>query len=171
MLQVTSCVASCSPGFYLDKTSSACLPCHESCSECTSATDSNCTDCKIGYVYVPTSQRCERNSGQPVFRDPTTGESQFCHVSCSQCKGPKATDCIACDPVGKVLLADGHCVDQCPDGFYRNRTQIQMIETSICSACSIGCQYCSGPNDCSMCVSKEKYSLNNGICVPLCPSG
>ncbi|CAF1326941.1 unnamed protein product [Adineta steineri] len=168
-LQYHTCVSSCSPGFYLSQADSQCLACHDTCLNCTSSNESSCLSCKLGYVYLPESHRCEKYSGKPYYIDSNTGETRDCHSSCTQCKGPKETDCIACNIVTEVLLNDGHCVNDCPDGSYINESITNEIDTNICMPCSIGCKKCNKENQCSECDGSKGYHFQGGYCVPTCP--
>ena len=170
-LQQTTCVASCSPGFYLSTEQKQCLPCYETCLNCTSSKEDACYSCKIGYIYIELTHRCEKPTGQSFYHDSKTGATRPCHSSCAQCTGPKATDCIACNPVTEVLLDDGHCVNDCPAGFFVNITKSETIETNICSACPTGCKKCLNPAQCLQCDETQGYKLQNSQCVPTCASG
>ncbi|CAF3855729.1 unnamed protein product [Adineta steineri] len=168
-LQYHTCVSSCSPGFYLSQTDSQCLACHDTCLNCTSPNEESCLSCKLDYVYISHSHRCEKYSGKPYYIDSNTRETHDCHSSCTQCKGPKATDCIACNLVTEVLLNDGHCVNDCSDGFYINKSKTNEIDTNICMPCSIGCKKCNKENRCKECDGSKGYHFQGEYCVPTCP--
>ncbi len=161
----------CSPGFYLEKNLFRCLPCHETCLNCTSSNEASCLSCKIGYVYLPDSRRCEKYTGKPYYTDSKTGETRTCHSSCAQCKGPKPDDCIACNPITEVLLNDGHCVNECPSGLYISENKSNDIETNICLPCPTGCKICSHQYLCQECDDKKGYYLKDQNCVPTCEPG
>ncbi|CAF0849788.1 unnamed protein product [Adineta ricciae] len=167
-LQYHACVASCSPGFFLSKSTLQCLPCHDSCLNCTSSSELACTSCKIGYVFLADEHRCEKHIGKPFYLDTKTGETHTCHASCAQCKGPKPSDCIACNPKAEILLDDGHCVNECPVGYYKHEKQTIEYQTNTCLPCSIGCTKCLDINDCRRCDESKGYKLINGACVPTC---
>lgn len=164
-------MSSCSPGFYLSKSSFQCLPCHETCLSCTSSSESACTSCKIGYVFLSESQRCEQNTGKPFYIDINTGESHTCHGSCAQCKGSKPNDCIACNPINEVLLDDGHCVNKCPSGSYKSEKKISEFQTNVCLPCSTGCTECISSDQCRRCDESKGYKLVDSNCVPTCKQG
>ncbi|CAF0981869.1 unnamed protein product [Adineta ricciae] len=168
-LQYHTCVSSCSPGFYPSQSSSQCLPCYDTCLNCTSSNETSCLSCKLGYVYLPDSHRCEKYTGKPYYIDKHTGEQHPCHSSCTQCKGPNPTDCIACNLVTEVLLSDGHCVHDCPDGFYINESRTVEIETNICMPCTIGCKGCTKERQCVKCDETKGYHLDGNECIPTCP--
>ncbi|UJR30781.1 hypothetical protein I4U23_018301 [Adineta vaga] len=170
-LQHHTCVISCSSGFFLSKTSFQCLPCHETCLNCTSSSELACTACKLGFVFLADEHRCEKHTGKPFYLDIKTGETHTCHGSCAQCKGPNPSDCIACNPKTEVLLNDGHCVNQCPESFYKSENKAIEYETNVCLPCSIGCTMCTNANQCRRCNESKGYKLMNEICVPTCKPG
>ena len=112
------------------------------------SSESACTPCKIGYVYLVDNHRCEKHTGKPYYLDKNTGETHTCHRSCTQCKGPKPNDCIACKPPKEVLLGDGHCVNKCPSGSYKTTRNTINFQTNICLPCSTGCTSCTNRNQC-----------------------
>lgn len=170
-LQYHTCVSSCSPGFYLLQNQSQCVSCHETCLNCTSSNDSSCLACKIGYVYLSETHRCEKYLGKPYYIDSKTGETRTCHSSCTQCKGPKPDDCIACNTLTEVLLNDGHCVHECPDGSYTSENKGIEVETNICLPCQIGCKKCLNDKQCKECDTTKGYNLQEGNCIPTCEIG
>ncbi|CAF1328959.1 unnamed protein product [Adineta steineri] len=167
-LQYRTCVSSCSTGFYFSKNLFQCLPCHETCLNCTSSSESSCTSCKLGYVFLSDNHRCEKHTGKPYYLDVNTGETHTCHGSCTQCKGPKPNDCIACNSMNEVLLDDGHCVNQCPLGFYKSQKQTMDYQTNVCLPCSIGCKKCNNISQCYQCDESKGYKLINSVCVLNC---
>jgi len=170
-LQTHSCVSSCSPGYFLSEKTFQCLPCHESCLNCTSSSDTSCLSCKIGYVYLADEHRCEKHLGKPYYIDLNTGESHTCHSSCTQCKGPEPTDCIACNALNEVLLLDGHCVNQCPVGTFKKEQKTIEIETNVCLLCENGCRKCLDENQCQLCEEDKGFRLINSKCKPICQAG
>ncbi len=168
-LQYHTCVSTCSPGFYLSQNLSQCLSCHEACLNCTSSSETSCLSCKLGFVYLPDSHRCEKYTGKPYYIDSNTGETRTCHSSCTQCKGPNPNDCIACNSMTEVLLDDGHCVNECPVGFYVGVNKTNDMEINICLSCSIGCRRCINSNQCTECDGSKGYNLKNENCIPTCP--
>jgi proprotein convertase subtilisin/kexin type 5 len=170
-LQYHTCVSSCSPGFYLSTNLSQCLSCHETCLNCTSSSELSCSACKIGYIYLSDAHRCEKHTGKPFYLDSKTGETRTCNPSCTQCKGPKPDDCIACNPLTEVLLNDGHCVNDCPDGFYIGKNPSNDVETNICLPCATGCKKCLNLNQCKECDGTKGYVLMNQFCAPTCQPG
>ncbi|CAF2682786.1 unnamed protein product [Rotaria sp. Silwood2] len=170
-LQYHACVLSCSPGFYLSKSLLQCLPCHETCLNCTSTSELSCTSCKLGYVFLPDNHRCEKHTSKPYYLDVNTGETHTCHGSCTQCKGPKPNDCIACNTINEVLLDDGHCVNKCPLGSYKSEKKTIDFQTNICLQCSIGCISCNNINQCLQCDESKRYKLVDSNCIPTCKQG
>ena len=166
-----SCVASCSSSFYLSADVNRCLPCHETCLNCTSWSELACTSCKLGYVLLPDSHRCEQHTGKPYYVDIYTGETHTCHSSCAFCKGPQPNDCVACKWNVDVLLDDGHCVSQCPLSMYRDERKTPEFQTQVCLPCSDGCLKCSDGEKCETCDQSRGYRLVDFVCVAVCPLG
>ncbi len=167
-LQYHACVSSCSSGFYLSKSLSECLPCHETCLNCTSSSELSCRSCNIGYVFLPDNHRCEKHTGRPYYLDINTGETHTCHRSCTQCKGPKPDDCIVCNSINEVLLDDGHCVNKCPLGSYKSEKKTIEYQTNICLPCSLGCTMCTNISQCHQCDESKGYKSIDSVCVPTC---
>jgi hypothetical protein len=71
----------------------------------------------------------------------------------------------------EVLLDDGHCVNECPAGFYISENRTNYIETNICLPCLIGCKKCVSPNRCMECDGSKEYTLKDQNCIPKCKSG
>ena len=115
--------------------------------------------------------RCEKNTGKPYYLDANTGETHTCHQSCTQCTGPKPTDCIACHLTNEVLLDDGHCVNECPLGFYKSEKITIEYRTNICLPCAIGCKRCLNKDQCRECDRSKGYKLSNSNCIPICQPG
>jgi hypothetical protein len=119
-------------------------------------------------VYLSDTHRCEKHTGKPFYIDSKTGETRTCHSSCTQCKGPKPDDCIGCNPSTEVLLDDGHCVNDCPDGKYIGKSKSTEVETNICLSCATGCKSCVNLNQCKECDRSKGYNLVNQFCAPTC---
>jgi proprotein convertase subtilisin/kexin type 5 len=170
-LQMTACVGSCSPGFYLGSGLGQCLPCFDTCLNCTSSSDTACSSCKLGYMYMADEHRCEKYTGKPFYRDPKTGEDRPCHPSCTMCTGPKPTDCIGCNTITEVLLDDGHCVNECPAGSFVNTSKGESVDANFCSPCSTGCEKCVNHQHCLQCSASAGYTLKGVDCLPTCAAG
>lgn len=170
-LQYQTCVAACSPGFYLSPILFQCLSCHDTCLNCTSSNETSCFSCKLGYVHIPDTHRCEKYTGKPFYIDSNTGEKRTCHSSCMLCRGPKPTDCIACNSMTEVLLDDGHCVNECPKGSFMTVNKTNGFDINVCFSCPAGCLRCINTNQCAECDQSKGYNLINHSCIPTCPLG
>lgn len=166
-----SCVSTCSTGFYLSNNNERCLPCHETCLNCTSSTELSCTSCKLGYVLLDDSHRCEKHTGKPYYIDIETGETHTCHSSCKFCNGPQPNNCLACRLNERVLLDDGNCVHECPLETFRSERKTIDYQTQFCSPCSEGCLKCINSAQCQRCDQNKGFKLVNNVCVAICPSG
>ena len=140
----TQCVESCPIDFYRSR--SACLPCHEYCSNgCKGPTLSDCHKCKFAaFRYQNGSTLCAASCATPSnhtlhYRD-LEGVCQRCHQMCSAlygCSGPTASECTRCTE--GALMLDEECVAVCPVGYYN--------QSGLCSRCDPVCtsEGCGGP--------------------------
>ncbi|KCV67730.1 hypothetical protein H696_05839 [Fonticula alba] len=100
-----------------------------------------------------------------------------CHGSCSECVGPRATDCLSCAgpkdrlvPMAEKYFFEtrvqvGRCqAEACPVGT------VQQTKTSTCQHCPKDCLRCSpdDPNVCMECIPRRFLSLD-GRCLEACP--
>ncbi len=94
----------CQPGFYLNSTSSQCLPCHFPCTEC-SVLPTNCTNCpptqlyylnaftcKLCYVALPNCAKCDligtkcfQCNSTKTYVNSTTNQCTTCVTPCLDC--------------------------------------------------------------------------------------
>ncbi|XP_069482442.1 extracellular matrix organizing protein FRAS1 [Ambystoma mexicanum] len=151
VLQMGSCVQSCSPGFYQE--GSICLACKKTCSTCENAFE--CTTCSGSLLMK--SGNCVASCGDGYSQ--YQGNCAACHNSCSTCLGSSASDCLTCKDQSYVMKA-GFCVAACGQGFF--------VQNGICSACDQSCETCHTDNPaCLTCFSGQL--LHEGKCVPKCP--
>ena len=96
----------------------------------------------------------------------------YCHSSCETCSGEKDDQCLSCK--NGVILNDGKCLDQCPDGYYKD-------SNGTCQQCASNCLTCLGPsidgnNKCLSCDPNKNESIlidAEGFpsnCVNECPN-
>ena len=71
----------------------------------------------------------------------------------------------------EVLLEDGHCVHDCPNGFYISVNKTNGFETNVCLSCLAGCLNCINANQCAECDQSKGYHLIGQTCIPTCPLG
>jgi len=171
--QETSCVETCSPGYYLS--GARCLPCPATCEACTSF--SQCTACASADDYLQDGvcvAECRSDyfvrAGPPRTCEPvpTCGIDAYyaaednaclpCDASCLTCSGPEPTNCTGC--LNK-LLEDGACVDACAPGYRRNGT--------YCVPCPGDCATCNDEERCTSC--DGALVVDDGRCVAECADG
>uniref|UniRef100_A0AAY4DIR2 P/Homo B domain-containing protein n=1 Tax=Denticeps clupeoides TaxID=299321 RepID=A0AAY4DIR2_9TELE len=154
-LQDGQCVQQCtrSEGFPAGLLCQSCAP---DCASC----ERNATYCLscVEPLLLHKHQCVENCPTAHMLRD---GECQHCPVGCLHC-----TDnglCSECEDTH--FLIEGHCVVDCPDGFYDD------TESGVCGRCHLDCRLCDGPDadECDMCADPEA-TFHNRACLPPCPS-
>ncbi|XP_025062352.1 extracellular matrix protein FRAS1 isoform X12 [Alligator sinensis] len=147
------CTSACFPGHYRDG-SQACKPCNSQCLSCEST--AGCTLCR-DLTKVLLFGECQYEScTQQYYLDFLTKTCRECDWSCNACKGPQRTDCLQC--MDDFVLHDGACVEQCPQGFYK--------ESDICQRCDDHCLQCHQPMECTLC--EAPFFLLETQCVREC---
>ncbi|KAB7507164.1 hypothetical protein Anas_02599, partial [Armadillidium nasatum] len=84
-----------------------------------------------------------------------------CHGSCSQCIGPRQTQCSSCPQQSFYVEHLGICVEKCPSGYYS--------ENGLCLPCSAYCLECTSSERCLKC--DHNLLLVNESCTDRCPDG
>ena len=173
--QGTSCVETCSIGYYLNVTGARCLPCPPECAVCNSP--EQCRLCVALEDYLQNGvcvKQCGAGfiprEGDPRLCTPivpcTYGEYNSsnvclpCSSSCLTCDGPTANNCTSCRD---KYLEEGACVDNCSPGYWANSTR--------CLRCAPECVTCETlPFRCVTCSDPSKL-WHNYTCVDACPAG
>jgi hypothetical protein len=143
----------CDSRFYLDSTTSACLPCSPRCRTCTGPSQSDCVLCESGAALSPSTA----SPGQCIcvnqesYMVSYTGACLACHPSCLTCSGPAATDCLTCKPDATLFTSPGEC--RCADGKY-------MLANGTCAACHPSCRSCTDLSHLSCKACYSSASLN-----------
>uniref|UniRef100_A0A8D8XPL7 furin n=1 Tax=Cacopsylla melanoneura TaxID=428564 RepID=A0A8D8XPL7_9HEMI len=148
LLEASSCVSSCSKGFYQDK-DNTCTPCLHTCTQCVSRI--NCTMCTLPLVLQ--SGQCRATCANGYYSD--LGACSKCYLSCMTCAGPRRDQCVTC-PRG-WQLAGGECHPECPTGFF--------MSDFGCQKCHHYCRTCKGegPLQCTSCPTH--FMLDGGLCM------
>jgi proprotein convertase subtilisin/kexin type 5 len=176
----------CATGYDLDAASGLCLPeCPVGerlegntcvgCGDplCASCTSDGCTACMTAAFLHNGS--CLSSCGSGFFEDPS-GRCLPCADGCSDCDGPRSTECNACAR-GKLRLLDASnnfvCLEACPQGMYGD------VAAGVCRACSGGCSkgtFQSAPcratadRDCSGCdPACTECSVDGTVCTACSP--
>jgi len=72
--------------------------------------------------------------------------------------------CAGC--ISRPFLFEGRCVDECPVGYYSNRSDCVACKPG-CAACDLGCPGCDSENFCTKC--SFSYNFYNNSCFTQCP--
>ena len=102
-----------------------------------------------------------------------------CHITCSQCYGPLATQCLSCYSQS-ILSPSRTC--ECPSSLIYSPENKDCVWDSV--TCHPQCMTCSGPlvNDCLSCMQSAHVDISGvcscdvglvweaGKCVPCAPS-
>ena len=69
--------------------------------------------------YVNYCSICVRNCPLQSFTDHSTDTCHMCDSPCLRCTGSDVTNsCLSCVPGYLLVQGEGHCVRECPSGFY-----------------------------------------------------
>ena len=83
-----------------------------------------------------------------------------CDPSCLSCTSTTPSICTNCPFNSTIDSSTSHCV--CPDGWYMNTS-----DYAHCEECDISCEICTGPSNCTICVSELGSDVgSNGTCIP-----
>ena len=145
----------CQPGFYLNSTSSQCLPCHFPCAECSLA-PSNCTNCPPSQLYYLTAftcrlcsvgltdcvkcdmagTQCFQCNSTKTYLDPTTNQCTTCVAPCLNCAS--ATQCLSCSSFSFLLVPSTFTCEPCATFMARCAT---CIKSNVCTSCDTTATY------------------------------
>uniref|UniRef100_A0A671VLW9 Proprotein convertase subtilisin/kexin type 5b n=1 Tax=Sparus aurata TaxID=8175 RepID=A0A671VLW9_SPAAU len=168
------CVDHCKEGFFVDKESQDCEPCHRACRTCGGPRFEDCDSCEDGFTLKNgeclegrqldlCSEKHFRNSTAHVnLTSVLKGDCELCHSSCKTCSGAEKEDCTSCIS-GRFLTAQQTCMPRCPPGTFANKMSNQ------CEECSEGCVMCLDAQPCQRC--RNGLYLHNGVCVVDCQRG
>uniref|UniRef100_A0A8C4EH67 Proprotein convertase subtilisin/kexin type 5b n=1 Tax=Dicentrarchus labrax TaxID=13489 RepID=A0A8C4EH67_DICLA len=129
------CVDHCREGFFVDKESQGCEPCHRACRTCGGPQFDDCDSCEDGFT-LKDGECLEATQlalcPEKQFRNSTANQ---CHSFCKTCSAAGKENCSSCYS-GKGLLST--CMSRCPSGTFANKASSQ------CEDCSKGCAMCQG---------------------------
>ncbi|KAL4486105.1 hypothetical protein ABPG72_012158 [Tetrahymena utriculariae] len=135
-----------------------CQNCQNGCKECSSA--EQCTLCQEkSFLY---KSQCQDNKPDNTY---CIGNTCFdCNPSCSQCSGPKNTDCTKCQGDFNLDILSKMC--KCPSNTYRDNSDLNNLYK--CSNCPTGCSKCQDDLSCDECVfsstTNQKLFLIDNQC-------
>lgn len=154
----SKCVSICPEG-YFNSADNTCISCKGNCGKCTN--NSDCQNCLSGFYKMNGEcVTCDTNS-HVIIGD----KCETCSVPyCDKCKTGKSDQCEVCRPDKNLIFVNNtyNCIDQCPEGTFRNET------TNSCQTCNSDCLLCTN-SQCQIC--KDPLVNLNGKCVTDCPSG
>ncbi|XP_076586661.1 proprotein convertase subtilisin/kexin type 5-like, partial [Chaetodon auriga] len=158
------CVDHCKEGFFVDKESWDCEPCHRTCRTCGGPRYDDCDSCEDGFTLK--GGECFEGKqlslcSEKHFRN-SQGDCELCHTSCKTCSAAGKEDCSSCY-TGHFLTAQQTCMSHCPSGMFANKASNQ------CDSCLKGCVSCQDAQQCQRC--RSGLYLHNGECVVECQRG
>lgn len=111
-----SCVTKC-PAEYFAKNSTSCVECPSHCDACDDDTNGGvtCKTCAKNFA-LSADKKCVSSCPEGQFPDAAAGSCSPCHVTCSTCVGPRASQCGFCKD--SLFYYERSCTDKCPSGFF-----------------------------------------------------
>ncbi|XP_056146386.1 proprotein convertase subtilisin/kexin type 5-like [Lampris incognitus] len=156
-----ACLPNCPTQNYRDAMTADCKDCDASCLTCSGPDAGSCTSCREGHGLDGHGQ-CVllANKCSPQHYADLAGECHPCHRYCHQCTGPGKTYCLSCNR--KHFLLNGTCMDECPTGYYQDKTEQK------CETCHPTCLSCMGKHS-HECLSCKSHLFREGKdCVETC---
>ena len=125
----TICLDSCPVGYWRNTTSNTCMECDIACSNCTNATNTECSACNTGYFLQPSSTTCLSSCPNGAFPNSTSNLCLNCDISCALCTGPAHTECSACKPGFFLQPSSTSCLSSCPPIYYYPNTSLHACKS------------------------------------------
>ena len=130
--------------------SSACLPCHALCNECSVPSDSTkCTDCSTGAGVIKTGTSAPYTCACATHTTVSGSACLECDAFCGECTVPAdSTKCVDCAAITNIVLTGSTCA--CPNNH------VYIGASTSCLPCHTFCNGCSATADntqCSACAS------------------
>ena len=165
------CLTTCPTGYFTNPAANNCsVNCDVACSACWGASNSECSQCSIGYFLQPDKTTCLPSCPSGYTQDSINRNCTIpCHSTCEYCTGPNSNQCTSC-PVGSYLQLDGSSCDfNCPSGYIPNATARMCTNPS----CDYTCSVCTGSASTYKCLScLPGYFLQpDYTCDTSCPFG
>ena len=156
------CVTTCPNSTF--SSLNVCQNCINNCKTCKSVTV--CTTCTEGFYFNSTAETCTINCPQGSYINHITRTCEFCPLGCEICAQRNSeVVCPKC-ATGYFLFNHTSCVDSsfCITPYY-------VIVGFQCFGCEHPCLTCNSIafDGCLSC--KDGFSLHNGECLSVCPSG
>ncbi|XP_039628875.1 proprotein convertase subtilisin/kexin type 5 [Polypterus senegalus] len=154
----------CPPKMFLHEKLFSCIACHDLCESCHGQESYDCDTCLLPSYFYNGSCLPECPPGMFKSSEEADGvELGLCspcdHV-CATCTDASSKDCLTC--ASGFVKFQSLCVANCPNGFYRGKSQ--------CEKCDPSCQSCSGPGpeDC-LCPPQAFQLQDTKLCAERCP--
>lgn len=139
----------CIDSYYLFE--SQCIPCHITCTKCTSLLCEKCKDQKAIVDLIGITGSCYCPTGYYMDQ---LGSCISCDISCSTCTLETCTKCKS----SNAYIIRNYC--ECNKGYY-------TLDGSSCLSCDISCSDCSSL-ECYECKDSKAYISKNSC---KCPDG
>jgi hypothetical protein len=155
VLSGSTCI--CNTGYFDNGVNIVCVPCHYSCTQCTSSTFSSCTACDLAVDHrqiLGNACPCIVN-----YYDSGVTICSSCYYSCWSCSASGSSACLSCNSsLWYRTLSASSCL--CNTGYYDNGV-------SICSLCHYSCLTCSGGSsstNCATCLASAHRYQSGSSC-------
>jgi proprotein convertase subtilisin/kexin type 5 len=158
------CLTTCPQGYRTNVRSGKCSACPQYCRHCIEKREEvACIECDEGYHKLE-DKKCVESCPDRYFVDFETNECQQCDVSCSQCVGADADDCLSCG--SSAILYGSQCVNECPSKTFHDSVSMQ------CLPCDVPCLQCFGSDSdsCTDCNPNFFLLSANHSCLSSCPA-
>ncbi|KAI4573512.1 hypothetical protein MJT46_004752 [Ovis ammon polii x Ovis aries] len=157
-----------------------CKRCPEKCQDCIH--EETCKECMPEFFLH--KDACHQSCPSHFYAD--RRHCVPCHEDCLECSGPSADDCDLCAEASLVLY-DGQCLDECPEGtYFEKETKVCKDTTCVqdcpegyyadedshrCAPCHSSCRTCEGRHS-MQCLSCQPGWFQLGQeCLTQCREG
>ncbi|KAL4435521.1 hypothetical protein ABPG74_020297 [Tetrahymena malaccensis] len=129
--------------------------------QCLECNQNSCTMCDKPSQYI-LNNICAQSCGDGYYADNQKTCQPCLNSNCLSCDTQNPSNCLTCSNavVGKNLLQNYDCVNQCNEGYNKNNNE--------CLPCQNDCQICNN-NQCLKC--KNLIDINQINCISECPTG
>ena len=157
------CLTTCPQRYRANIMAGQCSACPQYCQQCIEKREEvACIECDEGYHKIE-GKKCVDSCPDRYFVDFDSNECRQCNISCLQCAGADADDCLSC--AGSTILYGSQCVTECPSGTFHDSLSMQ------CLPCDVRCSQCFGSHSDSCVECNHNFFLlsANHTCVSNCP--
>lgn len=169
-LQLETCQAVCTQGYYGDTTTGVCEKCHEFCAKCADDTNENCELCATDIYRLDTLKCVDSCPADTHVANSGTYVCDPCESPCLNCLS-STTSCTVCIP-NTFLDDQKKCNETCPDAFWEKDSLEPLVKGGVCDPCNDKCLLCEGGNTlekCTKCkMTSELFFYETKGCIPRC---